>query len=461
MCALKLPMRDARHHLVEDGLADVRKQRESAFTTVNRPLARQAYLEMQITSRSLLPRQQSSLVAVLGLSLTALTLSGTAPAFTPPKSAFPCQVLLRRRFTFLNAAVTSARAICCLLSVNAHPSRIMFGHHPKNKPQPNYAIDMPPLDQKLWDPFGVKIEGWLKISEGRHLVGFEFRVADRLAGETHVLFPRLDVAEALKGGAYAGFSICVRAPWALGKVNCECQLIALYNESKELVSSFSRNWGSQDYRQVDYGSLLESGNIHLHHRSDIYSSGPSSPIPSPECLQLVKRYLGMPPLKVLDIGCGIGAYGEPLIRDGYDWLGVEIKDTDCVALQEKKLPHLRVDGKRLALEDKSHDMAISIEVLEHIAEPLPFLAEIVRVTKSRIIISVPNIEILPYMRPILAAPWHILEGDHKNFFTRNSLRALLGAAGLSKVEIIPYAVAPLKSVEGLPLYYHLLAIAEV
>jgi hypothetical protein len=57
-------------------------------------------------------------------------------------------------------------------------------------------------------------------------------------------------------------------------------------------------------------------------------------------------------------------------------------------------------------------------------------------------------------------PWHLLEGDHKNFFTRPSLRRLLGEH-FANVEILTYAPLPLRTPEGLPLHNHLFAICDV
>jgi hypothetical protein len=53
----------------------------------------------------------------------------------------------------------------------------------------------------------------------------------------------------------------------------------------------------------------------------------------------------------------------------------------------------------------------------------------------------------------------LLEGDHKNFFTRGSLRALL-ARSFSRVEIFPYGEHPLRTRDGVPLFVHLFAVAD-
>jgi SAM-dependent methyltransferase len=183
-------------------------------------------------------------------------------------------------------------------------------------------------------------------------------------------------------------------------------------------------------------------------------------MPSPPTLALLRRYLGPPPLRLVDIGCGLGSYACPLTTDGYDWLGVEVSERECAELAKRALPHVRAAaGAALPFSHQMFDAAICIEVLEHIAEPDPFIAEIRRIAK-RLLVSVPNIELLPYLSPHMAVPWHMLEADHKNFFTRWGLRGLL-RRHFGRVEIVDYAPAPLPTVEGTTLYYHLFAIADV
>ena len=68
-------------------------------------------------------------------------------------------------------------------------------------------------------------------------------------------------------------------------------------------------------------------------------------------------------------------------------------------------------------------------------------------------------ELLPFLHDWRVVPWHLLEGDHKNFFTRASLRRLLSQSFRS-VEIFPYGEHPLRTRDGVPLYVHLFAVAD-
>jgi hypothetical protein len=99
-------------------------------------------------------------------------------------------------------------------------------------------------------------------------------------------------------------------------------------------------------------------------------------------------------------------------------------------------------------------------VLEHIDEPSPFLSEIRRVIRGRLLLSVPNAELISYLQDLGVVPWHLLEGDHKNFFGRASLRALL-LQHFRRVEVLSYGGLPVRTVEGLSLDVHLFAVCDV
>ena len=87
------------------------------------------------------------------------------------------------------------------------------------------------------------------------------------------------------------------------------------------------------------------------------------------------------------------------------------------------------------------------------------MEEISTVVRHRARFSVPNIEVIPYFKDWETVPWHMLEGDHKNFFTRTSLRELLAPYFL-RVEVFLYLEHPLRTRDGIPLHAHLCAVAD-
>ena len=209
-----------------------------------------------------------------------------------------------------------------------------------------------------------------------------------------------------------------------------------------------------------YGERIHPAQTQVLQREHIYGSGPPVHEPGAETLMLLQQYLG-PRTSVVDVGCGAGAYGPGLTMAGHEWLGLEVNESCCEMLARRGLPYRKVGeaAAPLPCEDCEFDDAICVEVLEHIAEPERFVAEVRRVIRNRALFSVPNIEVIPYFSAWQAVPWHLLEADHKNFFTRASLRALLDEQ-FARVEVFSYAEHPLRMPDGIPLHAHLFAIAE-
>lgn len=320
-----------------------------------------------------------------------------------------------------------------------------------------------PEQSDLVDPLSLRIEGWFYGGEGHaEIAAVEVFAGGQRLGGTEVFFPRPEIAAALRIAAQTavGFALALNAPVLLGAGSVELELRALSRDGAQVVGARRLvRLAARDHRPAPYGLLLDPAATRLLHRADIYGSGPSVHAINPDCLALVRRYLAPAPRRVLDVGCGFGGYGRALVADGHDWLGVEVKASDCAELAAQGLPHRQVDGRTLPFETGAFEDAICIEVLEHTERPDEFLAEIRRAIRRRLIVSVPNVELIPYLHAYAVVPWHLLEADHRNFFSRASLRQLL-AGHFRRVEVLDYAPLPLRSADGQPLHIHLLAVCD-
>jgi SAM-dependent methyltransferase len=324
-----------------------------------------------------------------------------------------------------------------------------------------HCIDVP-IAGALVDPLALHLEGWIATMDSHPAVQrVEVRNPDRTVATTEEFFCREDVNRKFNLPAHTrfGFAMLGHIPELPLPITGELVFHAHFEDgSSSQFGSVPVRFIATDYRGKPYGVLLQSHATQFRNRDQIYGSGPSSDIANPGVLECLRRHLGPPPLRVLDVGCGLGSYGRHLLADGYDWFGVEIDAQDCAELTRRELPHCRVDGGPLPFPDGAFAAAICVEVLEHIAEPRAFLAEIRRVA-PRLLVSVPNIELIAYLEPYRVVPWHMLEGDHKNFFTRWSLRELLHEF-YSRVEVTSHGPCPLTTVEGARLDYQLLGIAR-
>jgi ubiquinone/menaquinone biosynthesis C-methylase UbiE len=160
------------------------------------------------------------------------------------------------------------------------------------------------------------------------------------------------------------------------------------------------------------------------HRNDIYGCGPPSDIASAEIVELIKKYAERGE-SILDIGCGIGAYIKELSRFGFKCTGIEYNLQYVEKCQSQGLVVKHMNAEKLNFDDNSFDTTLMIEILEHVEDPSQALTEAFRVSKLNIIISVPNIDILPIMSKYNVVPWHLLESTHLNFFTPVILENLL------------------------------------
>ena len=136
---------------------------------------------------------------------------------------------------------------------------------------------------------------------------------------------------------------------------------------------------------------------------------------------------------VVDLGCGLGGYSKVLGERGFDVRGFDVVPEYVERARELGVRADVYDGDRLPLDDDSVDTVILLEVIEHLEDPAPLLAEARRVASQSVLVTTPNCTQSFGRVPIEFS--HMLDVDHKQFFTEASLGALLdGVFGSSAVE---------------------------
>lgn len=139
-------------------------------------------------------------------------------------------------------------------------------------------------------------------------------------------------------------------------------------------------------------------------------------------LDLVHRGSGP---EVLDLGCGLGGYASLLQQQGHAVRALDVNPEYVRVARELGVDAEVFDGTAIPLPDKSVDTVCMVEVMEHVPEPERLVPELVRVARRNVIVTVPN-NTQAFSAPV---EWsHMLETDHKHFFTRDSLSALLAPA---------------------------------
>ena len=143
------------------------------------------------------------------------------------------------------------------------------------------------------------------------------------------------------------------------------------------------------------------------------------------------------PSSVLDVGCGEGVltvqWAERL-GDGRV-VGIDLEDAKLRAEWTKReRPNLEFraeEATRLSFADDEFDLAAAIEVLEHVPEPEATLAEMARVARGHLLVSVPREPLWRGLNMARGAYWRDLGNTpgHVNHWSKRGFVSLLSRYG--------------------------------
>jgi methionine biosynthesis protein MetW len=154
--------------------------------------------------------------------------------------------------------------------------------------------------------------------------------------------------------------------------------------------------------------------------------------------------------RCLDVGCGDGQTAGPWLRArGCEYLGVDVAETAVRQARAHGLDARLVDdASELPFDDGSFDVALSIEVFEHLFAPHLVAAEVRRVLRpgGMLLVTVPNVAywrrrldlaVLGRWNPVgddlsVEQPWR---DPHIRFFNPRSLRHMLRSVGFETVRV--------------------------
>jgi len=108
---------------------------------------------------------------------------------------------------------------------------------------------------------------------------------------------------------------------------------------------------------------------------------------------LDKMLTGLQPETVVEIGAGEGRITERLVErfPNAAVVGLDLPDTNLAdEWQDIDVPMFFGDATRMPFVDKSIDLVVGLEVLEHVPQPERALADIARVCRGFAILSVPR-----------------------------------------------------------------------
>jgi ubiquinone/menaquinone biosynthesis C-methylase UbiE len=132
------------------------------------------------------------------------------------------------------------------------------------------------------------------------------------------------------------------------------------------------------------------------------------------------------PASILEVGLGEGEISER-VRDRYPgalMMGIDLPDEELAeAWADRKLNGAFADIAHLPFADKSFDLVMAIEVLEHVPDPAAALREVSRVARSQVLLSVPrepiwriaNLARGKYFKELGNTPGHIQHWSKRSF----------------------------------------------
>jgi cyclopropane fatty-acyl-phospholipid synthase-like methyltransferase len=174
----------------------------------------------------------------------------------------------------------------------------------------------------------------------------------------------------------------------------------------------------QELRQICDIGQQAGMRLHRYKRSNIL----------PRVQRVLGTLKGIRPSSLLDIGSGRGAFLWPLL-DSFPFLPVVAIDasqqraSQLLAVAEGGLDQLTVhhmDVTALAFENNPFDAVTALEVLEHIPQVQVAIAELARVARRFVIVSVPSKE--------------DNNPEHIHHFTSIEIRQLFRDAGITQIK---------------------------
>ncbi len=170
--------------------------------------------------------------------------------------------------------------------------------------------------------------------------------------------------------------------------------------------------------------------------------------PRPELLP----FIPLQARRVLDVGCGAGAFGWLLKRQrrNVEVTGLEVVER-AAAQARRVLDHVltgSIETMDLPFPDGHFDCIVCADVLEHLVEPAQAIRKLARVLApdGLIVVSIPNVRYHAVLESLSLGRWQytdrgILDRTHLRFFTRPELEALIRDAGLDLCELAPLSTA--------------------
>jgi SAM-dependent methyltransferase len=140
-----------------------------------------------------------------------------------------------------------------------------------------------------------------------------------------------------------------------------------------------------------------------------------------DSVRQLSEYVPLNGRAIVDVGGGPGYFADAFRTAGSVYLGVDPDVGEMSARGELPAGMVRASGTELPIRTNAVDICYSSNVLEHVADPVAMLDEMVRVTRPGGTVFV---SFTPWFSPWgghETAPWHFLGGHYarRRYISRN------------------------------------------
>ncbi len=142
--------------------------------------------------------------------------------------------------------------------------------------------------------------------------------------------------------------------------------------------------------------------------------------------------------KILEVGCGNGAFLETARNEGWDPVGIEIAEEAAAAAKSRDLEIHTTLLDECQFEDKKFDIVLMNEVLEHVWDPRSLLDEIFRILKPGGALFLRTRNPDSWTADFCGVHWHhysVQEQGHVSFFPPKAFRTVLGDIGFTQINV--------------------------
>ena len=142
---------------------------------------------------------------------------------------------------------------------------------------------------------------------------------------------------------------------------------------------------------------------------------------------------------MLDIGCGPGLFLHEAKKRGWDVQGVDLSGwARKYAGQNFGIEVFQGTLQDARFPDRSFDVVVMNDVIEHLEDPKSVLREIQRVLKNDGILYISTPDIESFLSRLLSAKWWGINKYHLFYFSRKTLEQMFREAGLKSVRYSSY-----------------------